>query len=389
MKRILEITNLASSAINFIGEQFSAFSQKGHEMHLICSPGNGIDEFCVQHGIHYHPVLLERRTRPLRDLKALWNIARYIKQKKIDVVICHQEKSRLLGTLAAWLLRVPVRIIYAHGVIVDTMHGAKKRFFIIEGRFVSLMAHKVICVSPSVMRRRIENGIDKPEKQVLIGCGTCNGVDTKLKFNPSFISTSEIEEIKRKFDITTSDFVIGFVGRIVRDKGVIELVKAFRLLIERHPSRVFKLLVIGIIEKSDSVPQNIIDFLESSPNVVFTGHIPHDIISKYYMLMNLVVLPSYREGFPTVILEAGSVCVPVVVSRSTGCIDSIVDGETGLYADIEPNDIADKIERFFNKDFALKIGKQARERICANYERQDVVSNTIEYFETIINSHVK
>lgn len=390
MIKILEIINRPSSAQNFIGEQFSFFcSHGGYEMHLICTPGDEIEAFAERNGVHYYPAQIERRPSPWRDLKALIKIFNYIRKNKIDVVISHQEKSRLLGTLSAWLLRVPVRIIYAHGVLLDTMRGAKRRFFLAEGKMVSRMAHKVVCVSPSVMSRRVEIGMDILQKQVLIGHGTCNGIDTIGKFNPNLITINEKAAIKNKLGLSDEDFVVGFCGRLVRDKGVTELAKAIEILAERHPAMSIKLLVIGAFENRDAVPQSTAYFLQNSPLVVYTGRVPYDEIQKYYTPMNVIVLPSYREGFPTVVLEAGAMVVPAVVSRSTGCIDSIVENETGLYADIEPNDIADKIERFFEREFTRKLGNQARKHVAECYEHKTVMQNTLEFINRLVKERIK
>lgn len=385
MTRVLEIINLPGSAQNFIGKQFSYFREKGgYEMHLICSPGGGILDFAQNNQVNYCPVKIERRPNPWRDFKALIKIYRYIRRNKIDVVISHQEKSRLLGTLAGWLNRVPVRVIYAHGVLLDTMQGAKRKFFLAEGKMVSRMAHKIVCVSPSVAKRRADIGMDNPDKQVVIGHGTCNGIDTKHKFNPSLISDDERQLIKANLGFSDNDFVVGFCGRIVRDKGITELTKAIEILSSRHPEKSIKLLVIGAFEKRDAVPNETADFLQNSPLVKFTGRVPFGEIQKYYTPMDVIVLPSYREGFGLVTVEAGAMGVPAIVSRSTGCIDSIVEGETGLYADIAPNDIADKIERFFDKEFAHKLGVQARNHVAKCFEQQDVINNTLVFIDSLI-----
>ena len=380
MKRILEIINLPSSAKSFIGDQFSYFQQQGdYEMHLICSPGAEIDEYCRENHVKYHPVNIERSPSPWRDLKALFAIYNYIRRNKIDVVICHQEKSRLLGTLAAWLLRVPVRVIYAHGVLLDTMRGAKRAFFLAEGKTVSMMTHRVVCVSPSVATRRAQIGMDNPKKQVVIGHGTCNGIDVKTKFNPALISDEKRLFIRQLLGLTDDDFVVGFCGRLVRDKGISELAQAVQILAQRHPERSIKLLVIGGFEKRDAVPPQTREFLQNSPLVKFTGRVPFEEIQQYYTPMDVFVLPSYREGFGLATAEAGAMCVPAIVSRSTGCIDSIVENETGVFADIAPEDIADKIELFFDKDFAHRLGRQAREHIMQCYDHDDVMRNTLDF----------
>lgn len=386
MRRILEIINLPGSAQIFIGDQFSYFrEQGGYEMHLICSPGSGVEEFAEKHEVHYFPVSIERRFSLLSDIKAFCRIYRYIKNNKIDVVISHQEKSRLLGTVAAWLCGVPVRLIYAHGVLLDTMRGLKRRLFLNEGKLVSRLAHRIICVSPSVMRRRVEIGMDKPEKQVLIGYGTCNGIDTVNKFNPSLVSDMERKKVKDSLGIKENDFVVGFCGRLVRDKGIIELVEGIRILAKRHPDKSIKLLVIGAFEKRDSVPESTADYLQTSQLIKFTGHVPFEDIQKYYTPMNVLVLPSYREGFGLVTIEAGAMGIPAIVSRSTGCIDSIVEGETGVYTDINPTNIADKIECFFDKKYARRLGENARRNVADCYEHNDVMRKTLEFINSLVN----
>lgn len=389
MKRILEIINIPSSAQNFIGDQFSYFQECGeYEMHLICSPGGDIEIFAKRHKTNFFPVKIDRRPSPWRDLKALWKIYRYIKKNKIDVVISHQEKSRLLGTVAAWLNRVPVRIIYAHGVLLDTMQGLKRKFFLAEGRLVSRLAHKIVCVSPSVMTRRVEIGMDKPEKQVLIGKGTCNGIDTKNKFNPALYSKNIKSEMRAELGLDDNDFVVGFCGRIVRDKGITELCKAMEILFSRHPEKSIKLLVIGAFEKRDAVPSETADFLQKSPLVKFTGRVPFEDIQKYYSPMDVIVLPSYREGFGLVTTEAGAMGIPAIVSRSTGCVDSIEEGVTGLYADIDPVDIANKIEKFFNKEYSRQLGANARKHVAECYEHEDVMRNTLDFINEVVNQKI-
>lgn len=387
--KILEIINLPGSAQNFIGDQFAFFKENGdYEMHLICSTGNDIEVFCDKNNVHYYPVKIERRPSPINDLKALWQIYKYIRHNKIDIVISHQEKSRLLGTVAAWLNRVPVRIIYAHGVLLDTMHGLRRKFFLAEGKLVSKLAHKIVCVSPSVMARRVEIGMDKPYKQVLIGKGTCNGIDTINKFNSDLVNTEERQAIRQFLGIKKEDFIVGFCGRIVRDKGIIELSKAIEVLSQRHPEKTIKLLVIGEFEKRDAVPSETSEFLKNSPLVKFTGRVPYDEVQKYYTPMNVLVLPSYREGFGLVTTEAGAMGIPAIVSRSTGCVDSIIEGETGVYCDIDPNDIADKIELFFNEDYAVEMGRKARLFVRENFEHKEVMQNTLTFINQIVGNNI-
>ncbi|MBR5653170.1 MAG: glycosyltransferase family 4 protein [Prevotella sp.] len=385
MKRVLEIITLAGSAEAFIGDQFSFFQEKGdYEMHLICSEGDNLETFAKKQGIKYHAVEISRQLAPVKDLKAVFKIARYIRKNKIDIIVAHYfPKASLITTCASLISGRRTKVMVAHGVLHDTMSGLVRKLVIWEQKFDVAFAKKVVCVSPSVAKRRLEDKIDKPEKQVVLGKGSCNGVDALEKFNPEKVSVEEIATLKEKYGISKDDFIIGFSGRLVRDKGVVELSQAFRILKEKHPDKSIKLFIIGEPEKRDAVPQEVLDTLLDNPEVVFTGRIPYSDIQKYYLLMDVLVLPSYREGFPTVVLEACAMGIPVIVSKSTGCIDSIKENVTGVYTDIEPQAIAHNIEKFFDRDFTRNMGREAREYIVENYDQRIVREYMLQVLDSI------
>lgn len=387
MKKVLEIITLASSAEAFIGNQFSYFQSTGrYEMHLICSNGPTLHDFVKKQGIKYQPIEISRTLAPWKDIKAIFQIARYIRMNKIDIVIAHYfPKASLLTSCACLLTSRRCKIMIAHGVLHDTMHGFLRKLVIWEQKFDVAFAKKVVCVSPSVARRRREDGIEKTIKQVVLGCGSVNGVDAIEKFNPTLVSQNIIHQLKTKYQITDNDFIIGFSGRIVHDKGIEELCEAFEILKERFPQKSIKLFIIGEPEKRDAVPQKTLDILHKNANVIFTGRIPYSDIQQYYLLMNVLVLPSYREGFPTVVLEAGAMGIPVIVSRSTGCIDSIKEGETGVFTDISAESISNNIEKFFNKDFARSIGKNARQYVLNNYDQRIIQTYMLEVLDKFAN----
>ena len=371
-KCVLEIITLPSSAEAFIGDQFSFFQQEGdYEMHLICSDGDGLAEFAKRQQIKYQPVEINRQLAPWKDIKAVFQIAQYIRKNHIDLIVSHYfPKASLIATLANLLAGNKTKVMIAHGVLHDTMHGIVRKLVIWEQMFDVFFAKKVVCVSPSVARRRREDGIEKAEKQLILGGGSCNGVDALVKFNPENIPAEEVDLLRLQFGLLKSDFVVGFSGRLVHDKGIAELSQAFILLKQRHPWKSIKLLIIGEPELRDSVPREVMNVLYSSKDVVFTGRVPYSEIQKYYLLMNVLVLPSYREGFPTVVLEAGSMGIPVVVSKATGCIDSIKEGVSGLFTEIQPEAIADNIARFLDMKYAEEMGTNARQYVVENYDQR-------------------
>lgn len=385
MKKVLEIITLASSAEAFIGDQFSYFQIEGdYEMHLICTPNDTINDFVNKQNIQYCPIEISRQFSIKKDFRALWQIRKYIKRNKFDTVIVHYfPKACFLTILACLFLGIKHKVIIAHGVLHDTMTGLMRKLVIWEQKWDVMHVEKVICVSNSVAKRRAQDGIEKPKKQIVLGGGSCNGVDAFNKFNPDHIPQEEIDRLRESFGLAKDTFVVGFSGRLVRDKGVTELLEGFKTLKGEHKEKNIKLLIIGSPEKRDALPAETMDYLNDNKDIIFTGRVPYHEIQKYYLLMDMLVLPSYREGFPTVVLEAGAMGIPVAVSKSTGCIDSIVDGKTGIFIDIEGTSIKDGIVRYFDDEFRLKIGKQARTHVLENYEHTIIRKHMLEVLDSL------
>lgn len=371
MSNILEVINLFLSAENFIGPQFRYLNERGANMHLICSPAERLDAFAKEQGIAYKSVALERQLSPFKDLKALIAICKYIRKNKINVIVGHQVKGRLLSVLAGKIMRVPKIIIFAHGALFETSRGLKRKLLLWESKFESFCADYVVCVSRSVSQVRLKEKIDVVDKQVILGKGTCGGIDTQDKFNPERVSDSDKKKLKQQLRISDSDIIIGFCGRLVKDKGVIELVEGFKLLKGKYPYLSFKLLVVGPLEKRDSIPLELVEYMKSSQDIVFTGFVDGNM-ELYYSIMSLLILPSYREGFPTAVLEASAMEKPILTSRKTGCIDSIIDGETGFYIDISPSGICCGIEKLLSAELRKEMGRNAREWVVENFDHRKV-----------------
>ncbi len=368
--RALEIINLFSSAKIFIGGQFRYFKEHGVDMHLICSPDPDLDTFAKEQQIeNYEAIELNRQLSPMKDLAALYRICKFIKRNKINVLIGHQPKGTLLTVLAGRIMGVPKIILFAHGTFYETETGLRRFIYINLERFLSFFSHKIVCVSPFVAEIRKDLKIDLPGKRVLLGSGTCGGIDTKHKFNPELIDHLHLEQLRNSLGIGPHDFVIGFSGRIVRDKGIMELIDAYRLLIKKHPEKNIKLVIVGDAEERDAVPQSYIDIIGRDTNIIKTGFV-REGMEYYYSLMNLLVLPSYRDGFGLSLIEASAMQIPVLASDITGCRDAIKENVSGHYIKIEPVDIAEKIEFFFNEVTAVSFGKKGRIWVQEHFDHE-------------------
>lgn len=384
MKKILEIINLASSAENFIGEQFSYFSQYGdYEMHLVCSDGPGLEALVKKHQIKHQVIPINRNITPWQDVKSLIAICKYIRRNRIDVIICHQEKGNLLGQTAGCIMRVPVRIVLSHGILYETMTGVKRKFVRLQDKLVSDMATNIICVSNYVKEQRNKDGVDKIGKAVVLGNGSCNGIDTVNKFNPQLVSLEETRTLKEQYGIKGDDFVIGFCGRLVKDKGVVELVNALYQLQEKHPEKPIKMFVIGQFEQRDALPEDVSRTIRKSKSIVLSGSIPYKDIQKYYTLMNVLVLPSHRDGLGLAPLEAQAMQVPAIVSKITGCRETVVEHETGEYVDLNSDSICEKLELFLDNEYAEKLGKKGREFVVKSFDTNIVSNNMLNYLNKL------
>lgn len=337
---ILHVVNIYFVLPYFIGDQFKFFAKKGHNMNVICSPSPYLEDYAAKQGFEYMETPVNRSISIKDDLKSIKAICRYVKNHNIDIIVGHTPKGGLLAMIAGRLCNVSQRYYFRHGLVYETSKGLKRFILKTVDRLASLCATKIICVSPSVLERSIEDRLAPANKQLILKNGTCNGVDTVSQFNPDKIDNSKVDELKHKYGIAPTDFVIGYSGRLVRDKGIIELVKAFDLLKNADNC---KLLLVGMFEERDALPEDIQKRINEDSRIIYTGFI-NGGMEYYYSMMDVYVLASYREGFPTGVLEAQAMELPVITTHVTGCKDSIIDGVTGLFANNEENDIAAKID---------------------------------------------
>lgn len=337
---ILHVVNIYFVLPYFIGDQFTYFKERGYRMNVVCSPSEYLADYAKKQGFEYIEIPVNRSISIKQDLTSIWHICNFVRKQKIDIVIGHTPKGALLGMIAGWLCRVPKRIYFRHGLVYETSHGFKQFILKTVDRIASLCATKIVCVSPSVLKRSIEDKLAPAKKQIILGNGTCNGVDTQGSFNPANIDETRLNTLMEKYGINGNDFVIGYSGRMVKDKGIIELVRAFDKL---ENSENCKLLLVGMFEVRDALPKDVKERITSDSRIIYTGFI-NGGMEYYYAMMNVYVLASYREGFPTGVLEAQSMGKPVITTCVTGCCDSIIDKTTGLFVKNDADDIVEKLD---------------------------------------------
>jgi len=297
---------------------------EGFSTIMVSAPGKLLDEVSASQGATSLAIPMEREIHLLRDFVSLWNLYRTMRTVRPEVVNASTPKAGLLGSVAAMLARVPCRVYMLRGLRMETAIGFKRCVLWLAERVACACAHRVIPVSESLRLRAIELKLVSPEKARPLENGSC-GVDTE-HFTSENRKTEKVEQLRRSLGLTGSEAVIGFVGRFVKDKGIRELVEAFCELSASRPA--LRLLLVGDFETGDPVEPKIRRYIESTPTILCPGFVTDT--APYYALMDVFVLPTYREGFPGVPLEAQASEVPVVTTNATGAVDSVQHGTTGL-----------------------------------------------------------
>ena len=375
--KIFHVFNSSFVIPFFLGDQINYFQSQGNEIYVSCTDSEHAQKYAQEKGFKYFPIKILRKISVNSDLIAVCRLMMIIRKERINIVVGHTPKGALLALLASRIMRVPVRIYFRHGLVYETMTGMSRWIMINLDRLTSFCSTKVICVSPSLYERSIKDKLCRKSKQVILNKGTCTGIDSQLKFNPELIDIKKISALRQNLQIKDNVFVIGYCGRLVRDKGICDLINAFQLLQDRMNNLELLLLLIGGFEERDSLDAETIKKIKESPKIRYTGWL-YEEVENYYALMDVFVLPSYREGFPTSVLEASSLRKAVLTTRVTGCIDSIINEVTGRFIENNPDSISENIEFYIkNPEVRIEHGMNGREFVTSNFD-QTIIWGEIE-----------
>ena len=357
-------------AVGFFPGQLEYFRGKGFDVTVLC-PERREDEWVVEvpEGISVIRIPMERKIAPLRDLLCLWRLCSLIRALRPAVTNVGTPKAGLLGGLAAWINRVPCRFYTLHGLRFETTCGLKHKFLVYVERLASRLAHRVVVVSPSVRKKAIACRLASQDRAAVLGSGSCNGIDAaRFAATPQLMRRAA--QLRRQLGISLQAPVVLFVGRLTRDKGIPELVKAFSSLAVQFPK--LRLLLVGCFEEGDPLPSDTRRRLETHPQIIFAGPVADPV--PYYATADILVLPSHREGLPTVVLEAFAAGLPVVAASATGIVDIVAHGETGLLFPIgDARALASAIAKLLNDAaLATRLSHAGQEHVKCNFQQERI-----------------
>lgn len=364
--------------------QVRRLSQDGWKTSVAAAPApaEALASFTCAEQAHAFPVPMAREISPLEDLRSLWRMTFTLRQAKPLITNVGTPKAGLIGGLAAAITSVPVRVYTLHGLRLETTLGAKRHLLTATERLAMACAHHIVCVSPSLRRRVIELGLAPAHKLIVLGEGSPNGVPL-----PDLEQLSPFsDQLRRRLELPEGTPVIGFVGRFVRDKGIEELLRAFEVVQAVRPDT--RLLLIGDHEEGDPLPPKTRRELDSLPGILRTGFIPD--VTTYYPLMTVLALPTYREGFPTVALEAAAAGIPVVTTEATGAFDAVQDGQTGWRVPVGDQAAlaCALLEAIQNPQEALRRGQAGRQWAARHFAPEVVQGRWIGFYEDLLRHNV-
>lgn len=378
MAKILHTVNIPFVIPFILGDQISYFSTKGYEIHIACSSGENLDFYKSKWNFKLVNIVVSRKISLFQDVISIFKLVLYIKKNNIDIVVGHTPKGALISMIASFITRVSKRIYFRHGLMFETSSGFKKLIYMFIERTTSYFSTEIICVSNSVLNQSIKLRLSSVEKMKVINKGSCNGIDAVKQFNRGNLDVQKITSIKSQLNLKYNDFVVGYIGRLARDKGINELILAWEII--KLKSKNVKLVLCGPIDERDPIEVNLFNKISKDETILLVGEILNP--EYYYELFSVFILPSYREGFPTVVLEASSMELPVITTNSTGCIDSIIDGETGIFTDISPNAISDSILFYLeNPSLIVSHGLNGRNHILKNYQNIEIWKQLEKIYE--------
>ncbi|MBJ6364976.1 glycosyltransferase family 4 protein [Staphylococcus hominis] len=364
-KKIFQLVTVSKS-IPLMKGQIEYLRNKGLDVHVVSSEGPEQNTYSSD---ITHVVNMEREISLKNDLKSLMNMIRLFKKEKPHIVNSGTPKAGLIGTLAAFITRRPVRIYTVRGLRLETVTGLKYKILYAMEKLAMFCATDIIAISESLKDKIVELGLEKKEHIKVLGHGSSNGINLD---NFTKDKTIIPYELKEKL---ADHFVIGYVGRIVKDKGIHEIIEAFKI-IQKNYNKV-KLLIVGPIEKDDSISEDDYQYLQNNLNIIMTGHVNDTV--NYYNHMDVLVFPTYREGFGNVSIEAQAVEVPVIVNNVTGAKDTLINNVTGYLVEKgNYNQIAQKLEFLIdNPAIKKQLGINGRENVESKF-RNEIIWKHLE-----------
>ncbi|MBL0272543.1 MAG: glycosyltransferase family 4 protein [Chitinophagaceae bacterium] len=369
MPKLIRITTAPLSLKYLLSNQMRYMQENGFEVIMVSSEGKEWPDLLANEKCEHRIIHMTRKITPFSDLRSLWRLYRLFKNEKPDIIHSHTPKAGLLAMLAAKMAGIKIRIHTIAGLRFMTATGMTRRILIFMEKLTARSAQFVWPNSNSLHNYILQHKLVNPKKMQVIGQGSSNGVDLD-RYSVSVLKPEKLNEVKKLLNYDKDLCYLLNMGRIVKDKGIDEVLKSFSLVYENNTK--LRLIVLGAFEDDlDPIADETKRILKTHPAII---HIDWSDQVEYFMhLSHLLIHASHREGFPNTLLQAGAMGCPIVCSAIEGSVDIVTDKETGLlFEPRNPDDLLEKLKWALSqpeemKKKAANLRKKIEEKFSQPY----------------------
>ena len=383
--KLIRITTVPMALKYLLPGQMRYMAQQGMQVVMISADGEERADVINTEQCPHIIVPFTRQITPIKDLACLWQLIKIFKKQQPDIVHTHTPKAGLLGMLAAKICGIPVRIHTVAGLPLMVQTGLKLQILKAVEKITYAAATQVWPNSQSLLTYIKDNKYGKQEKLNIISKGSSNGINLQ-RFSKHALTDDILAEVKKSINYNPNNYYLLSIGRLVADKGIVELVLGFKDLLLQYPN--LKLILVGKYETSlDPLPNDIINEIKLNSCII---HIQWSAYVEYYLaLANLFVFPSHREGFPNVLLQSAAMYTPIICSAITGNVDIVTHNTTGLLfekANIEAmkNNIIFAIN---NPDSMHKMAVHLQVTIHSYYDNKIIWQAIWQQYQQLLTKH--
>lgn len=379
--KIAIVTSIPFVLVTNLKQQIKYLHSARMDITLISSEGPQLSQLELGPNLRHIVVGIEREPSPVKDLIALLRLMRIFWKHKYKIVHSTTPKAGLLAAIAGKLAGINIRLHTYTGQRWVTMQGIKKQIVKNSDRVIAMLNTKCYADSKSQAEFLKAEKIISKNKIDVLGAGSLAGVEAS-HFNRDCINKEQKDELKKKLGLDANSIVVLFIGRINRDKGILELMSAFNSL--RKKSVNFELLMVGPMEASEDIA--IREAVKPKKGLHLLGY--QDDPESYMAISDILCLPSYREGFGTVVIETAAMGIPTIGTRIPGLVDAVVDGETGLLVTRGNScELEDALKKLIHDEkFRNELGEKAKKRCLKEFDATVINSLLVEEYVSFLNS---
>ncbi|MCG2613986.1 glycosyltransferase family 4 protein [Terrimonas sp. NA20] len=383
MAKLIRTTTAPLSLKYLLRNQMKYMKDSGFDVVMVSSEGREKNDVINNEQCRYETIPMTRKMTPLADLKSLWLFYRFLKKEKPEIVHSHTPKAGLIAMLAAKLAGVPVRIHTVAGLRFMTAQGFTRKLLVFMEKLTMSSATHVWPNSFSLKDYIQNNKLVRSSKLEVIGEGSSNGIDLR-RFSAAALKEEELEKTKKLIGYDTDFFYLLSVGRIVRDKGIDELVHAFEEVYRTNDQ--LRLILVGAFEDElDPISDAARRLITDHPGIIQAGW--NEQVEYFMHISHLLIHPSHREGFPNVLLQAGAMNCPIICSRIEGNIDIVTHEETGLIFDVkDQQQLARLMKRAVESPQQMKeYADRLYNKVNDHYDQRVVHSRIEKRYRELLN----